>query len=191
MNNLNKILVLSNYNGFVKIPFDKTMMTIPSILLDLLSVRVGDPKSFVKELACKVKQDIINADYDFSLVRGKFSTKVQEYAWAKVLKFEYKPKLLKFESSITVPYVFNGKKSTMTVPSFVVDIEIARRINDGDDRNYSTIKKEVIKFISSLASETKSKMLETMSDDDIKMTFSQKVHEIVLKNSIISIALNN
>tara|TARA_B100002019_G_scaffold292343_1_gene315145 strand:+ start:4014 stop:4598 length:585 start_codon:yes stop_codon:yes gene_type:complete len=189
MNIEEAITNIYNYNGFVKIPFAKTMMTVPAILLGCLRFKSNDPKRFLKNLGESIDEEIKRSDLSKDEVRGKLSTKIQEFAWSNVLYFDYKPKLKSLKKSETVPYVYLGKKSTMTVPNYIVEIEISRKVHEGDKREYRYIKKDVISDISEIASSLREEVESSSKGNDVKMRFSQKIQELVIKRSITRAAL--
>ena len=176
MNIEEAITNIYNYNGFVKIPFAKTMMTVPAILLGCLRFKSNDPKRFLKNLGESIDEEIKRSDLSKDEVRGKLSTKIQEFAWSNVLYFDYKPKLKSLKKSETVPYVY-------------LEIEISRKVHEGDKREYRYIKKDVISDISEIASSLREEVESSSKGNDVKMRFSQKIQELVIKRSITRAAL--
>lgn len=117
---------LTGFHPYMLCTYDKTSMTVPSILYYSLSLKVGNPRSYFKNLASRVKSDILKEKVSASDLQGKLSGKVQDFAWCEIIGGEAKAQLslTDFTSAKLIPYsdrIFCANTS-MTVPMFLFNL---------------------------------------------------------------------
>jgi hypothetical protein len=117
---------LTDFHPYMLFTYDKTSMTIPSILYHSLSIKVGNPRIYIKKMASQIKADILSKNVPLEKLQGKLSGKVQDFAWCEVIGglASKEIPLTEFSSAKLIPYsdrVFCANTS-MTVPMFLFNL---------------------------------------------------------------------
>ena len=184
---------LTSFHPYVLIPFDRTSMTVPQILFNSISVKVGDPKPYFKKLSSRVKSDILNLKVKPANLQGKLSGKVQDFAWCEIVEIMKAEdiSLSEFEEAKVIPYedkIFCAN-TTMTIPMFLFNLI---------QKNLGGTSRETTKYIKKIASDLKEQIFlqyakeqgyttrESLTDDvlnvlayELKGKISHKIQEIL------------
>jgi hypothetical protein len=159
---------LARFHAFETIPFQKTSMTVPTILLYSIATKHDDAVEYFKSISAAIKKRILAKGVTEKELHGKLSRKVQEFAWCEVIPCaEFtEDDLTDFEAARVIPY----DRTTMTIPNFLFKLVMKR---------YNGNQKEAIKHIRDRATVLRRQILrETgLTKEELKGKVSHKIQE--------------